>query len=215
MKTDLGKGKMRSIISLLKTKVNVKCRPCSLPRISSVAHDGESSSLLLGEGVANSASTSQSSPRKARGMDAVGQSVTPTGSWFTEGQGWGTSEAGPTSHHFFFEQPKHPSPLSSVSHRPMGLIPAAGWVTQLSSVPKRKRRRLCSASGHALIQGLSRDYALDVFRGVGQLSTKWNHVLCEGAHQSESWKGREGIGKIWPIGKVLNSEENQWVTQSK
>ena len=69
--------------------------------------------------------------------------------------------------------------------------------------------RPCSDSG------LSRDYALDVFRGVGQLSTKWNHVLCEGAHQSESWKGREGIGKIWPIGKVLNSEENQWVTQSK
>lgn len=114
MKTDLGKGKMRSITSLLKTKVNVKGRPCSLPRISSVAHGGEGSSLLLGGGVANSASTSQSSPRKAQGMDAVGQSVTPTGSWFTEGQGWGTSEAGPTGHHFFFEQPKHPSPLSCV-----------------------------------------------------------------------------------------------------
>lgn len=56
------------------------------------------------------------------------------------------SEVGPTVHHFLFEHtPDMPLLLSSVSHRPMGLIPAAGWVTQLSSVPRRKSRRLCSA----------------------------------------------------------------------
>lgn len=49
MKTDLGKGKMRSICSLPKTKVTVKGRPFSLSHVSSLVHRGDNFPIL-GEG---------------------------------------------------------------------------------------------------------------------------------------------------------------------
>lgn len=126
MKTDLGKGKMRSICSLPKTKVTVKGRPFSLSHVSSLVHRGDNFPIL-GEGRCRLPLHASVLPTEDE-TDTMDQRSTPTAPAFTEGRGEGASEAGPTVLHVPFA---HISDISLLLS-PVGLwVSAAGYVTQV------------------------------------------------------------------------------------